>query len=329
MDAPSHLIWEEAKEEAALAEVYRFRYTRYFGAKEHLPGTDHANKKVVLPHDSRSTHYLVRTGDGKLAAVGSATAAEEPSLYAEWREVLELSRLASIAPWLVIISRLVVGEENRFSSLFGQFCLHLASSCTEKGFHYAAHYCAPPLAPIYERLGYRLYGRGKNLSNGGPFRLPMLLVVDDAPHMERLRSLFRTLNAGLDREEKKAWAEKAFTVCPELRRPPLCALTAAERRERLVSACPQLAEAPQRMVRRLERGTLFDLTEGDVLAPESVAEGSFFLLTGSLRVGEGRVSAGTLVRTGGAPVRACGAASVVTFAETGEDEAPTTEGRQS
>lgn len=313
MDASLPLHWEQARGAQELDEVYRFRYTRYFAAKEHLPGTDHAARKVVLPHDARSTHYLARTDDGKLAAVGTATPATDISLYPEWRKLLELPRLAALAPRLVVISRVIIGEEHRGSAVFGRFCLHMARECVAEGFHYAAHYCAPALVPLYERLGYRLYGKGGNLSDGGPFRLPMLLLVDDVEHMRRLRSPFRELEQDLEAENRRSWVEKALAVCPELGRVPLCALAGAERRDALLSARPALAAAAPALLRGLERGSAFTLAAGDVLAPAGEDEGTFMLLSGGLRAGGERFAPGSVVRSGAAAVIAEAPSTVLFF----------------
>ncbi len=297
-DASLPLYWEEAYSARERNEVYRFRYNCYFAAREHLPGTDHAARKVVLPHDARSTHYLARTGDGKLAAVGTATPATDLSLYPEWRVLLELPRLALLAPRLVVISRVILGEEHRGSTVFGRFCLHMAKECVAKGFHYAAHYCAPALVPLYERMGYRLYGKGRNLSGGGPFRLPMLLIAGDIEYMRRLRSPFCELKQYLEEENRCSQVEKALALCPELNCVPLCALAGEERRNALFSACPALASTDPALLRRLERGSIFALAAKDVLTPAGENEGTFMLLSGGLRAGEKRFAPGSVAGSG-------------------------------
>lgn len=293
--------WEEAADSHSREEVYSFRYAQYFASREYLPGTDHRGHRVWLPHDDYSRHFLVRGEGGDVVAVGTATPASEPSLLPEWRNILDLPRLAELLAQITIISRAIVAEEQRKSFIFGELCLRLATLFLEEGYHYAVHYCAPGMVPMYERLGYRQYGRGGNLASG-VYRVPMMLVADDMAWLRRVRSPFRTLNR--DPEANRVWIEKAYALCPELALPPLCALAESEVMTRVRALCPALGALEPVTVRALRRGTFLSLRKGDVLAPEGIAEGSFLLLAGSLSSGGKYHSPGSTVRTGAAMVRA-------------------------
>ena len=290
--------WEKVEQDA-LEEVYRFRYEQYFADREGLPGTDHEARRVWLPHDDRSWHFVARSSEGSVVAVGTATPASEPSLYAEWKDMFEVPRLAPMLDRLVLISRVIVAKEARNSALFGSLCLHLAHTFTAEGYHYAAHYCAPALVPLYERLGYRIYGDGKPLDSGA-FRIPMLLVIDDVPYLRSMRSPLGSL--GRDVEANREWIELALRVCPELAKKPLCAMSDAERRASLVELCPQLAEQPE-LVRVLRRGAVIPLRAGDVPAPAGMDEGVFFVLSGELECGGERYVSGSFLRTGGEAIK--------------------------
>ena len=287
-------LWEEAKTAQAREAVYRFRYTQYFSTHHSLPGTDQARGRVWLPHDDQSRHFLVRTQAGSIVAVATATPATEPSLFPEWQTLLELERLHAILPETMIVSRAIVAKTERHSTLFGKICLRLAARFLNEGRHYAVHYCAPGRIFLYERLGYRLYGRGKNLRSG-LFRLPMLLVADDMPYFQKVRSPFRTLRR--DPEKNRPWIEKAFALCPELARLPFCLHSQAEIATMLASC--QIPEHNSRgLAQSLRRGARFCLQKGDVLAPAKVDEGNFFVLSGSLSCGEQCYQRGDLLRTG-------------------------------
>ena len=196
-DRPSSLLWEEARDRETREEIYRFRYEQYFFRREYLPGTDHDGRRVWLPHDDVSRHFLLRTQEGRIVAVGTATPADAPAVCDEWRTMLELDALHDILGLTTIISRVIVAAEERNGPLFGQMCLRLASLLLEEGFRFAVHYCAPAVVSLYERLGYRIYGRGKNLESGA-FRLPMMLVADDVEHLRRVRSPLRRAVGGGD-----------------------------------------------------------------------------------------------------------------------------------
>lgn len=293
--------WEEAGDACSREEVYRFRYEQYFASREYLPGADHAGRRVWLPHDDVSQHFLARRPDGLVVAVGTATPASEPSLLAEWRIILDLERLRDILPKTTIVSRTIVAEEERHSGLFGHICLQLASFFLEAGYHYAVHYCAPGITAMYERLGYRQYGRGRNLE-AGVFRVPMFLVADDMPYFRRIHSPFRTL--GRDMEANRSWLETAYAICPELAQDPLCTLTDAAVAAKMRTLCAFLNNADAALVRTLRRGSLLRLREGDVLAPEGIDEGMYLLLSGCLSCGGAPLKPGCVVRTGSEKVQA-------------------------
>ncbi len=286
------IVWKLAEAAGEREDVYRFRYEQYFAGMGDLPGTDHGARRVWLPHDDCSWHFAARSSHEKIIAVGTATPAAEPSLYQEWREMFELSRLGKLVPQLILISRVVVAKEARNSALFGSLCLYLARTFMAKGYHYAAHYCAPGMVPMYERLGYRLYGRGKAL-HGGEYRLPMLYLADDRPYLCRVRSPFRSL---AEEKEGAFWCAKAMQVCPELSNSPLCAMPREAREQCLTSLYPPLSAQPE-LLRRLARGSILALKAGDVLAPEGKAEGAFYVLSGILECG-GRIFPGTIMQTG-------------------------------
>ena len=293
------IVWEKVSP-SSLEEVYRFRYEQYFADREGLPGTDHEARRVWLPHDDRSWHFAARSPEGQIVAVGTATPANDSLLYTEWQDMFEVPRLAPLLPQLVLISRGIVAKEARNSALFGSLCLHLAHTFTEEGFHYAAHYCVPGMVPLYERLGYRLYGHGKSLESGA-FRLPMILLIDDVPYLKGIRSPLGAL--GRDIEANREWIDLALRLCPELAKKPLCAMSDVERRAGLVELCPSLADQPE-LVRVLRRGAVIPLRGGDVPAAAGVDEGLFFVLSGELECGGERYKAGSFLRTGAEAVRA-------------------------
>jgi len=212
----------------------------------------------------------------------------------EWRTLLALERLKEILPQTIIFSRAIVAQSDRNSTLFGKICLRLACQFLNEGRHYALHYCAPNKVALYERLGYRLYAHGKNLQSGA-FRLPMLLVADDMAYFQKVRSPFRTLKR--DPEKNRPWIDKAFALCPELAKRPLC-LHSKEEVANMLPLCQVPAEDSLALVQSLRRGARFGLKPGDVLALANVDEGSFFVLSGSLKSQTQRYQAGCVLRTG-------------------------------
>lgn len=296
-DRPSSLLWEEARDRETREEIYRFRYEQYFFRREYLPGTDHDGRRVWLPHDDVSRHFLLRTQEGRIVAVGTATPADAPAVCDEWRTMLELDALHDILGLTTIISRVIVAAEERNGPLFGQMCLRLASLLLEEGFRFAVHYCAPAVVSLYERLGYRIYGRGKNLESGA-FRLPMMLVADDVEHLRRVRSPLRRAVGGGDAGR----AALAVSLCPPLAVTPRCAMEKEKAFARLTGLCPALESWPPERVRHLLRGAVIPVGKGDLFAAEGVNEGSFLVLDGCMRQGRRRFTAGSILHSGGEAV---------------------------
>jgi hypothetical protein len=52
------------------------------------------------------------------------------------------------------------------------------------------------MVPLYERLGYRLYGDGVSMP-GGAYRLPLILATFDDEHFKRVSPAFRQATADL------------------------------------------------------------------------------------------------------------------------------------
>ena len=294
---PSSLLWEEARDNETREAVYRFRYEQYFFRREYLPGTDHDRRRVWLPHDDVSRHFLLRTQEGRIVAVGTATPADAPCIWKEWRTMLELDALHDMLGLTTIISRVIVSAEERNGPLFGHMCLRLATLLLSEGFRFAVHYCAPAMVSLYERLGYRLYGCGKNLESGA-FRLPMMLVADDVRHLQRVRSPLRRA-VGEGSAENVALA---LRLCPALAVTPLCAMEKNEALSRLTGLCPALESWPPEQVRHLLRGAVIPVPEGDLFAAEGVNEGSFLILDGRMREGRRSLAAGTILHSGGEEV---------------------------
>lgn len=298
--ADTGIIWEEALDGQTRELVYRFRHEHYFSGKEYLPGTDAASLRVHLPHDDHSRHFLARAETGEMVAVGTVTPGTEPSIGGQWRSLLNLDLLAPILPKLVIFSRVIIAREARGSLLFGQLFLRLGSLFHEQGYRYAAHYCAPDMVGLYERMGYRQYSPGMTL-HGRVFRVPLLLVTDDRPHLQRLRSPLRALSNASGGDA--GWLEQARTICPDLDMAQLCLMDEQAVIARLTGLCPMLAPSPA-LAHAARRGSILPLRRGDILAGEGIDAGAYVVLQGSMGMGGSQIGPGGHFQTGQAAVTA-------------------------
>jgi hypothetical protein len=292
-------VWREAENAAEREEVYSFRYAHYFKYLPDAPGVDPARRRVYSPHDDRSVHLTGRDAKGKPVIVGTGTRASTPGLPEIWHKILRLERLAPLgSDKILIYSKLVELEGCRGSPVFPDFFKYASRYFTSRGFTYTVHYCAPPLVPLYERLGYRLYGNGVSMP-GGLYRLPLLLAGFDDAHLGRVSPAFRQATADLSLTGD---LEQTFRLLPELARTPLCVLASDERlafaRElsnRFAPAKSGGPDLPRGMEKILRRSSILRLGEGDSPIHPADAPSLWFVLDGLCLV---RLHDGSEVRTG-------------------------------
>ncbi len=265
--AAGALRWGTAETDAEREEVYAFRYAHYFNQLSDAPGVDHGRKRVYSPHDETSVHLTGRDAAGALAIVGTGTRASTPVLPEEWRKILQLDRLSALGlEDILIYARLVERASCRGGATFLGFFKYSAHYFVARRCAYSIHYCAPALVPLYERLGYRLYGQGQAL-HSGLFRLPMILAGADTDYSNRVNPAFARAVRGLD---PVGDLTLLYAVLPELARAPLCALDEAERlavvRRVLAGARGASGSAeriPDEAGPALRRASLLELRAGD------------------------------------------------------------------
>ena len=248
--------------------VYTFRYLHYYCHLAGAPGVDHAAQRVYSPHDEESVHLTGCGKKGELFIVGTGTRASTPNLPTEWKELLCLERLAPLGlDSILIFSRLVEHSAYHGSPAFADFFKYAARYFTERGYAYSIHYCAPAVVPLYERIGFRVYGGGYTLPSG-LYRTPMLLLPSDTTRLGRTLAAFSNATEGVIIRDD---LEKALALLPELATPPLCAMS-AEACLALVRAylgknegngSVPAASVPDSAGRLLRRAAIFPLQTGD------------------------------------------------------------------
>ncbi|MDR2820046.1 MAG: hypothetical protein LBB60_05915 [Desulfovibrio sp.] len=281
--------WREAETEAEREEVYLFRYVHYFRHLTDAPGVDHALGRVYSPHDDRSTHLTGRGENGCLVIVGTGTSASTTGLPDIWQEILRLRRLEPLGlDRILIYSRLVERGDCRRGTVFPEFFRYSSRYFTSRGFAYTVHYCPPPVLPLYERLGYRQYGKGFSMP-GGLYRIPLILVAFDHAHLGRVFPAFRQATADL---HPVGDLNQVLRLLPDIAEIPLCALAGGERLE-LARNLPSDGgppssaggrDMPRRMEKALRRSSILRLDEGDSPAHAEDAPLLWFVLDGQCRV---------------------------------------------
>lgn len=288
-----------ARDKEALAS---FRYEHYFKSLPTSVGADHERRRVWSPHDEDSAQLTARNSRGDLLAVGTGTSAAGRNLPEYWSGLYRFDRLAALGlDKALVFSRLVEHPACRGGGLFLEFFKHCAASFTASGYEHTIHYCAPGLVSLYERLGYRLYARGRMLE-GGLFRVPMILSATDQAYLRKAHPAFlQAAGAHLPPGNPGP----LLAALPELAEYPLCVREPLDRLERVRSLLADTAGDPQKLVpdeaaSALRKACLLHLHAGDQVPPshegpdantpqdrdEAIDPPRFwFLLSGAWRVG--------------------------------------------
>jgi CRP-like cAMP-binding protein len=177
-------------------EVYALRYRCYVEemGKTDPPGVDHDRKLIHQPHDDDSRHYLVSDPDAKICAAFTETPLDKTAGPDWWRPVLGLDHLAELDPATITVgSGLVLRPDVRRSLVMALLVKHAFQAQVEAGRLYALMFCTPSLVALYEQLGFRRYTDGFNLSRGGTYLIPMILLMTDQEHLRLVGSPFYRL----------------------------------------------------------------------------------------------------------------------------------------
>jgi hypothetical protein len=293
--SPGALRWGVAATAEEREEVCAFRYEHYYRRLPGVAGVDHGTGRVCSQHDEGATHLTGRAADGSLIIVGTGVKASTQCLPPEWRTVLCLDRLSLLnLDKILIFSRLVEHEKFRGGSVFPAFFKYSTRYFVERGYAYGIHYCSPALVPLYELLGYRMYGQGYAI-HPGLYRLPMILAVADGMYLKRVNP---ALAKALSDLAPAGTVDKLRSALPELGDTPLCARRDKDRlayvRAILASSLPagSGASLPDSAARPLRRASLLALRPGDVPAQAMDQPLFWFVLEGEMRLQDrgGKVS---------------------------------------
>lgn len=229
--------------------AYALRYSVYVDEMgKVLAGADHERRELRDPHDEHA-EILCLEVEGEVVGTVRNVYADEflPAEYVSWFS-LPLFDGVPLRE-MSFTSRLMLAREHRGTSTIGSLLKANYIRGRERQVRYTFIHCAPALIPMYEMLGFRIYKRGL-IDTGISQQVPMLLVADDAAHLEATGSPFARLAGGFPtRAPGDSWFERRF---PEYRVPSSCKTGGAESFLSRLSA--SLTD---------ERGAIFDGIEAD------------------------------------------------------------------
>ncbi len=193
-----------------LEEIYRLRYEAYveeLGWK--FDEADNEEKRLPDPEDAHETVYYVRDKGRMVATCRQHFGAGR--LAPETRERYALHRFAEYDDSkLGFTYRLVVLPEYRGTTVLIRLLMRVYEDCWKYGLHFSLCYCRPRLIGVYERLGFIRYKDNIMVESMG-YMAPMVLVIDDAKHLQTVKSPFlRICRDHYPDVQHAAWFDRTF-----------------------------------------------------------------------------------------------------------------------
>jgi len=182
-----------ASSKAEREEIYRLRYDIYIeemeGRERHSEADPHA-RQFSDDWDVHAHHFYA-SQDGRM--VGSARLLFRRDGPFECESQFELKRFEPAFPDHVSMSsRMAVHPGLRGSHLLKNLACAMFTFARDHAIRFDFIDCHPRLLPLYSRLGYRIYRPGFNHPKY-TYVVPMVLVLDDADYLDRIRSPFATI----------------------------------------------------------------------------------------------------------------------------------------
>jgi hypothetical protein len=283
-----------AESEADHESIYRIRYDIYAVEMGYKFGNvDHAGRRLVEPF-KRPTRLLMAEEGGALVGTLQFNWGGECAFTEEERHVYRLDDfLPVVGPeGMMILSRFMIRPEHRTGDLPGEMLDAMYRFGLEHRVRLLFCDCRPHLINTYLRLGFRTYARTYNDPIAG-ILAPLVLVLDDVAHLERVRSRFLKLTTGWQpRAEIRA---RILAMLPQATQVQLLSNptgspdwsgiqdTLADEVEGHVSIFQGLE--PAEIARLIEMSPVIECTAGDKIISQDVTDRTVFVvLDGAVEV---------------------------------------------
>jgi predicted GNAT family N-acyltransferase len=170
-----------------MEKVYRLRYRIYIEElKKNLPWADHAQKRLPDPHDSGAVHFAVsRLGGQPVGCVRLHLGTSIP------KDLLQAMRIDSLVERdghrCGYVSKLMVNRSLRGKGASLLMMMRMIEHGAAVGGQYALFHCNPKLCRLYERYGFRRFGKPFEMADVGT-QVCMVNLFGDADHFAWVQS---------------------------------------------------------------------------------------------------------------------------------------------
>ncbi|HEY3147083.1 MAG TPA: hypothetical protein VGJ75_12070, partial [Dongiaceae bacterium] len=183
-----------AETEADYEAIYRLRYEIYVEEMGYaFPGVDHHGRRLAEPF-TRKTRLLMAEEGGKLVGTLQFNWGAECAFTDEERQIYRLSDFIAVVgdEDMMIASRFMTPPSHRDSDLPARLLDRMFEFALDNDVRLLFGDCRPHLINNYLRLGFRTYAKTYNDPNVGMLA-PMVFVIDDVAHLERIKSRLAAL----------------------------------------------------------------------------------------------------------------------------------------
>ena len=175
--------------EADYEAIYRLRYEIYVEEMGYaFPGVDHHRRRLAEPF-TRKTRLLMAEEDGKLVGTLQFNWGTECGFTDGERQIYRLSDFIAVVgdEDMMIASRFMTPPSHRDTDLPARLLDRMFEFALDNNVRLLFGDCRPHLINNYLRLGFRTYAKTYNDPQVGMLA-PLVFVIDDVAHLERIRS---------------------------------------------------------------------------------------------------------------------------------------------
>jgi len=176
-----------AQSAAEMLAIEQLRYRIYIEEMHKpLPWADHASQRLPDAFDEGAAHFYT-AHENEPTSSARVHVGNVPATVSHKLE-LEDWCAAYGAPW-GYASMLMVSRDRRQGLLVIRLMHRIYTFARDRSCSVAFCHCNPGLVPLYEKIGFRCFGKPLHFEHVGA-QIPMVLFLEDRAYFERIGSIF-------------------------------------------------------------------------------------------------------------------------------------------
>lgn len=181
-----------------LAACMRLRYTVYTEEMNLYQSSEAEATQALTDADDAWARIFYAAVDGEIVATSRGNLSRDGQYPQSWNAIWDFDRFdRHCAPGSYCVSsRTTVAKAHRGGPLTGQLFAYKVAECIKLGMRVVFLDCVPHLVGYYQRLGARVYTESIEDADVG-ILVPMCIVLEDQPHLARVRSPFLPISQQL------------------------------------------------------------------------------------------------------------------------------------